>query len=176
MPGRGQLLQRWQEAIRPVMTVAREARDARAIPSHHEPITVVLEFVNPQRAGRRSGHLRRQARFDEAGGTPHDHDRIGLWPDSSTARRVHASRRRVRARHPLAQVPRPSLFWTEHGYDVLSAHTRANRPNRPNRHSHKPAEDLLECWRASCLIWHTQTIPLMFLILVDERGSERPQT
>jgi hypothetical protein len=43
--------------------------DAQAIPAHHQPITVMLDFVNPDRAGRRSHRLRRQARFDEAGGT-----------------------------------------------------------------------------------------------------------
>ena len=32
---------------------------ARAIPAHHQPIAVMLDFVNPQWAGRRPGHLRR---------------------------------------------------------------------------------------------------------------------
>jgi hypothetical protein len=32
----------------------------------------MLDFVNPQRAGRWPGHLRRLARLDEAGGTAHD--------------------------------------------------------------------------------------------------------
>ena len=62
-----------REAVRPVIAVAREAADARAIPAHHQPIAVVFDFVNPQRAGGRSIHLRRQARFDEAGGMAHDH-------------------------------------------------------------------------------------------------------
>jgi hypothetical protein len=58
------------------MAIAREAADAGAIPAHHQPIAVMLDFVDPQRAGRRSSHLRRLARFDEAGGTPPlDHDR-----------------------------------------------------------------------------------------------------
>ncbi len=35
------------------MTAAREAADARAIPAHHQPIAVVLDFVNPERAGGR---------------------------------------------------------------------------------------------------------------------------
>ena len=43
-------------------------------------------LVNPERAGRRSHRLRRQARFDEARGTAHDHGRrIGQWPGGSTA-------------------------------------------------------------------------------------------
>jgi hypothetical protein len=37
-----------QEAGRPVMAVACEAADARAIPAHHQPIAVMLDFVNPQ--------------------------------------------------------------------------------------------------------------------------------
>src|SRR5258705_2106410 len=39
-----------------------------AIPPHHQPIAIVLEFVNPQRAGRWPLRLRRQAWFDKAGG------------------------------------------------------------------------------------------------------------
>ena len=41
-----------------------------AIPAHHEPIAVMLDLVNPVRAGRRLGDPRRLAWFDEAGGTP----------------------------------------------------------------------------------------------------------
>ena len=41
----------------PVMAVAGEAADARAIPAHHQPVAVMLDFVNPERAGRRSEHL-----------------------------------------------------------------------------------------------------------------------
>ena len=63
------------KAVGPVMAAAREAADARAIPAHHQPIAVVLDFVDPERAGRWPRHLRRQARFDEAGGTLHDHGR-----------------------------------------------------------------------------------------------------
>ena len=59
-----------REAVGPVMAVAREAADARTIPAHHQPIAVMFDFVNPQRAGRRSSRLRRLARLDEAGGTP----------------------------------------------------------------------------------------------------------
>jgi hypothetical protein len=51
-------------------------RIARTIPAHHQSVAIVLDFVNPERAGRRSGHLRRLARFDEAGGTPHGHAAI----------------------------------------------------------------------------------------------------
>ena len=40
----------------------------RAIPAHHQPIAVMLDFVDPQRAGWRSRHLRRLARFDKAEG------------------------------------------------------------------------------------------------------------
>ena len=54
-----------REAVGPVMAVAGEAADARAIPAHHQPVAVMLDFVNPERAGRRSGHLRRQAWLDE---------------------------------------------------------------------------------------------------------------
>jgi hypothetical protein len=32
------------------MAVAGEAAYARAIPAHHQPIAVVLDFVNPERA------------------------------------------------------------------------------------------------------------------------------
>jgi hypothetical protein len=44
------------------MAVAREAADAQAIPSHHQAIAVMLDFVNPERAGRWPRRLRRQAR------------------------------------------------------------------------------------------------------------------
>jgi hypothetical protein len=55
------------------MTV--EAADPRAIPAHHQPVAVKFDFVNPEQAGRWPRSLRRQARFDEAEGTPHDHGR-----------------------------------------------------------------------------------------------------
>jgi hypothetical protein len=54
----------------PVMAAAHEAADARAIPAHHQAVAIVLDFVNPHWAGRRPGHPRRLARFDEAGGAP----------------------------------------------------------------------------------------------------------
>ena len=38
-----------REAVGPVMAVASEAADARAIPAHHQPIAVMLDFVDPQR-------------------------------------------------------------------------------------------------------------------------------
>ena len=41
-----------REAIDPVMAVAREAADARAVPAHHQPVTVMLDFVDPEPAGR----------------------------------------------------------------------------------------------------------------------------
>jgi hypothetical protein len=50
--------------------VAREAADAQAIPAHHQPVAVMLDFVNPERAGRWPGHLRRLTWLNEAGGTP----------------------------------------------------------------------------------------------------------
>jgi hypothetical protein len=70
-----------REAVGPVMAVAGEAADARAVPAHHQPVAVMLDFVNPQWAGRWPRHLRRLARFDEAGGTPplQDHDRRIGW-------------------------------------------------------------------------------------------------
>jgi hypothetical protein len=40
------------------MAVAREAADAQAIPAHDEPIAVMLDFVNPERAGGRSRRLK----------------------------------------------------------------------------------------------------------------------
>ena len=46
-----------REAIGPIMTVAREAADPRAIPAHHQPIAVVLDLMNPERAGRWPRHL-----------------------------------------------------------------------------------------------------------------------
>ena len=58
------------EAVGPVVTIAGEAADTRAFPAHHQPEAIVLDFVNPQRAGRRPGDFRRQARFDEAGRLP----------------------------------------------------------------------------------------------------------
>jgi len=59
-----------RKAVGPVMAVAREAPDPRAIPAHHQPVAVVLDFVNPRWPGRWPRHFRRQARFDKAGGTP----------------------------------------------------------------------------------------------------------
>jgi hypothetical protein len=49
------------------MAVAREAADPQAIPAQHQPIAVMFDFVNPQRAGWWSGHFRRLARLDEHG-------------------------------------------------------------------------------------------------------------
>jgi hypothetical protein len=36
------------------MAVARETADARAVPAHHQPVAVMFDFVDPQRAGRRA--------------------------------------------------------------------------------------------------------------------------
>ena len=63
------------KTVGPIMAVTRDAADAQAIPAHHQPIAVVLDLLNPERTRRRSGYLRRQARFDEAGGSLHDHGR-----------------------------------------------------------------------------------------------------
>ena len=57
------------------MAAAREAADAKAVTAHHQPMAVVLDFVDPEPAGRWPGHLRRLAWFDEAGGTPRDRGR-----------------------------------------------------------------------------------------------------
>ena len=65
-----------REAVGPVIAVTgKAADDAGAIPAHHQPIAVVLDFMNPQRAGRWLLRLRRQAWFDEAEGMPHSHSR-----------------------------------------------------------------------------------------------------
>jgi hypothetical protein len=39
--------------------------------AHHQPVAVVLDFVDPERAGRWPRHHRRLARFDEAGRQDH---------------------------------------------------------------------------------------------------------
>src|SRR5205814_879248 len=70
------------EAVGPVMAIAREAADPLAFPAHHQPVTVMLDFVDPQRAGRWPGHLRRLVRFDEAGGPPRLQDH---WPEDRAA-------------------------------------------------------------------------------------------
>jgi hypothetical protein len=38
------------EAIGPVMAVAREAADPRAVPPHHQPVAVMLDLMSPERA------------------------------------------------------------------------------------------------------------------------------
>jgi hypothetical protein len=38
------------EAVGPVMVIAGEAANAGAIPAHHQPVTIVFDFVNPERA------------------------------------------------------------------------------------------------------------------------------
>ena len=67
------------EAVGPVMAFAGEAADARAVPAHHQPVAIVLDLMDPQRAGRWPGHLRRLARFDEAGETPPLRDHGGCY-------------------------------------------------------------------------------------------------
>jgi len=78
-----------REAVGPVMTVAREAPDPRAVPA-----AVVLDFVNPERAGRRSEHLRRLARLNEAARSLHDHVRciVIMLPPRDPLCRFRASR------------------------------------------------------------------------------------
>ena len=41
-----------RETAGPVVAVTREAADAQAIPAHNQPVAVVLDFMNPERAGR----------------------------------------------------------------------------------------------------------------------------
>jgi hypothetical protein len=41
-----------REAVGPVIAAACGAADARAVPADHQPVAVVLDLVNPQRAGR----------------------------------------------------------------------------------------------------------------------------
>jgi hypothetical protein len=72
-------------------------REGCAIPAHHQPVTAVFDLMNPERTGGWPRHLRRLARFDEAGGTAHDHGRraivvmlppravIAVWPGHSTS-------------------------------------------------------------------------------------------
>ena len=36
-----------RKAAGPVMAVAREAADAQAIPAHHQPVAVMLDFMHP---------------------------------------------------------------------------------------------------------------------------------
>jgi hypothetical protein len=79
------------EAVGPIMTVAGEAADPRPIPAHHQPIAVVLDFVNPQWAGRWPGRLRRLARFNEAGVKDH----ACLWKRSSGDCQVGAGEGRI---------------------------------------------------------------------------------
>jgi hypothetical protein len=96
----GGCLDNGREAVGQVMAVAREATDARAVPAHHQPIAVMLDFVDPRWAGWWSRHLRRLARFDEAGGTPplQDHDRRIGW------------RPREKQRRPRVN-PQPAAVW-----------------------------------------------------------------
>jgi hypothetical protein len=63
-----------REAVAPVMTAAREA-DAQAVPAHKQPVAIMLDLMNPERARRWPRRHRQQARFDEAGGTPQVHGR-----------------------------------------------------------------------------------------------------
>ena len=76
-------------------------RTAGAIPAHHQPIAVVLDFMNPQRAGRWPRHLRRQAWLDEAGGTPHGHSRRLGQRRFKTCRTPNAPRLPLVTHQPL---------------------------------------------------------------------------
>jgi hypothetical protein len=57
-----------REPARPVIPIAGQQADADGVPTDHEPISVVIDLVNPAGAGRRAIGGRGQARFDEAGG------------------------------------------------------------------------------------------------------------
>ena len=86
-----------REAVAPFITAALPATDAGAHPVDHQPIAVMLDFVNPERAGRRPHHLRRLARSDQAGnaGDLTQHGRtIGLGAERATSSRssLHSKR------------------------------------------------------------------------------------
>jgi hypothetical protein len=51
------------------MAVAGEQPDADGVASGHQPVTVVLDLVDPARTYGRSLGSGRQARLNEAGGT-----------------------------------------------------------------------------------------------------------
>ena len=53
------------EAVGPIVAALGEAADPRAFPAHHQPEAVMLDFVNPLRAGRWPCDLRRSARFNK---------------------------------------------------------------------------------------------------------------
>ena len=52
--------------LRPVVAVSGEQADALAVPPSHEPISVMLDFVNPRRTAGRLRAGAGQARKDEA--------------------------------------------------------------------------------------------------------------
>src|SRR5215831_18544042 len=52
----------------PVVPVPRQQAYADGIPARHEPVAVVLDLVNPVRAGRRSVGWGWEAGFDKTGG------------------------------------------------------------------------------------------------------------
>ena len=93
------------EAVGPVMAVAGEAADALAIPAHHQPVAVMFDFVDPQRAGR-PHRLRRQTWFDEAGGTPHDHGRTATTAAPPARRRGGSSTAAVGLRRSRPRLDR----------------------------------------------------------------------
>ena len=66
------------DQVGPVIAVARDAADARAFPAHHQPIAVVLDFVNPERAGRRSDT------FDGRQGSMKPEGRCTIMGDASS--------------------------------------------------------------------------------------------
>jgi hypothetical protein len=89
-----------REAVGPIMAALGEAANARAIPAHHQPVAVMFDFGKPKLARRWPRHPRRQAQFDEAGGTPPllDHDRRIGW------------RPREKQRRPCVN-PQPAAVW-----------------------------------------------------------------
>ena len=46
-----------REAVSPVMAVAREAADTRAVQAHNQPVAVMLDLMNPDPAGRWPRHF-----------------------------------------------------------------------------------------------------------------------
>ena len=73
-----------RETVGPVMPVAGEAANPRAIPPHHEPVAVVFDFVNPERAGRR------RSTFDGRHGSMKPEGRTIMLPPSDPLCRLRA--------------------------------------------------------------------------------------
>ena len=50
MPGCGAHLNDGREAVSPIVAVAGKAAHPRTVPADHQPVAVMLDFVDPQRA------------------------------------------------------------------------------------------------------------------------------